>query len=167
MRLAFVVAAALIGVTPSLVAQSKPDVSGTWVLSENMDMNSARTLLGLLAGLCGQRCDIAQDATSLTVTRTTHDSKKVDRFILDGQPHTSSIAAKGATPPMEITTTAKVVEGRIEIDIVEVTKLIGGERRMEVSHVVSLGKPGLIIQTSRGETMPEKRVPARMEYTRR
>jgi hypothetical protein len=94
----------------SLSAQAKPDLSGKWTLVP--DPNAAAAAPAAPAGggggggrgggrgggggqFCGQECTIVQDATSLTVTRTTQAGEVKAVYKLDGSESKNMQAGRG------------------------------------------------------------------------
>jgi hypothetical protein len=104
-RVATAVAALLL--TAGLSAQGKPDFSGKWTLVP--DPNAAAPAGGGGGGggrgggrggggggqLCGQECTITQDATTLTITRTTQAGETKAAYKLDGSESKNMQAGRG------------------------------------------------------------------------
>jgi hypothetical protein len=90
-----------------LAAQAKPDFSGKWTLVP--DPNAAAAPAGGGGGgggrgggrgggggqFCGQECTVMQDATSLTVTRTTPAGEVKAVYKLDGSESKNMQAGRG------------------------------------------------------------------------
>jgi hypothetical protein len=87
-----------------LSAQAAPDLSGKW--TQVPDPNAAAAAPGGGGGgrggrgggggqFCGQECTIAQDATTLTVTRTTPNGEVKAVYKLDGS-ESKNMQAGGA-----------------------------------------------------------------------
>lgn len=92
-RISFLATAiATFALIAGLSAQGKPDFSGKWSLVP--DPNAAAPAGGGGGGgrgggrggggFCGQECTIAQDATSITITRTTQAGEQKATYKLDG-----------------------------------------------------------------------------------
>jgi hypothetical protein len=102
-RVAMAVAAVLL--TAGLSAQGKADFSGKWTLVP--DPNAAPAGGGGGGGrggrgggggggqLCGQECTITQDATTLTITRTTQAGETKAVYKLDGSESKNTQAGRG------------------------------------------------------------------------
>jgi hypothetical protein len=88
-----------------LGAQAKPDLSGSWTLVP--DPNAAAPGGGGPGGgrggrggggggaFCGQQCTIAQDGTTLTVTRTTQAGEQKAMYRLDGSESKNAQQGRG------------------------------------------------------------------------
>jgi hypothetical protein len=96
MRRIFFLTAALTAVLfgAGLAAQAKPDFSGKWTLVPDPNAAAPDAAGGGRGGrggrggggqqFCGQECTITQDATTLTVTRTTQAGEQKATYKLDG-----------------------------------------------------------------------------------
>jgi hypothetical protein len=115
-------AAGVVLFATSLSAQA-PNFAGKWTL--NVDPNAAAPPAGGGGGrggggrggggggFCGMTCDITQDATTLTIKRTTQAGETSTAYKLDGKEGT--ISQQGPNGPTEIKYTAKVEGGKITV----------------------------------------------------
>jgi hypothetical protein len=91
-----------------LSAQAKPDFSGKWTLVPDPNAAAAAPAGGGGGGggrgggrgggggqFCGQECTVAQDATTLTVTRTTQAGEVKAVYKLDGSESKNMQAGRG------------------------------------------------------------------------
>lgn len=101
--------AATVMLVVGLSAQAKPDFSGKWTLVP--DPNAAAAAPAGPGGggrgggrggrgggggqFCGQECTIAQDATTLTITRTTPNGEVKAAYKLDGSESKNMVAGRG------------------------------------------------------------------------
>jgi hypothetical protein len=146
-----------------LSAQAKPDLSGKWTLVP--DPNAAppggggggggrgggRGGGGRGGGFCGQECTIAQDATTLTVTRTTQGGEQKAVYKLDGSESKNTQQGRGGAVEitskamwdgnkLAITTMQPGREGGPGVTTKSVISVTGGQ--MEVENSVEGGQGG-------------------------
>ncbi len=167
-------------VSPDALKKPAPDFSGTWAFVSEGDLssertllptrnaNSARTLMGLLTGLCEGRCEIVQDARTIKFTRDGHGGPTSFEYVLDGVARKTALPSSGADMGTEWTTEAGWVSDTIVITITEVTKLRGGgERRVETRYVLAqTGGGGMSLETTVTDTQGAKPVPIMMRYVK-
>ena len=94
---------AAVTLVAGLAAQAKPDFSGKWTLVP--DPNAAAAPAGPGGGgggrgggggqFCGPECTVAQDGTSLTITRTTQAGETKAVYKLDGSESKNMQAGRG------------------------------------------------------------------------
>ena len=142
-----------------LSAQGKPDLSGKWTLVP--DPNAAAPGGGGPGGgrggrggggggaFCGQECTIAQDGTTLTVTRTTQGGEQKATYKLDGSESKNmqqgrggqtEIVSKAMVEGDKITITSSQPgrEGGPAVTRKTVVSMTGGQ--MEVENTVDFGQ---------------------------
>ena len=98
---------AALALVAGLAAQAKPDFSGKWTLVPDPNAAAAPAPGGGGGGgrgggrgggggqFCGQECTVMQDATSLTVTRTTQAGEVKAVYKLDGSESKNMQAGRG------------------------------------------------------------------------
>ncbi len=151
MRLALTLLAALTvtasAQTPTASTQEKPDYSGTWSLPlrEGVFVNT----------LCGERCTIAQDGSTLKVTRDVPNGSlgfvgylpgDVWTFVLDGGVEHHTVSST------DVATESSWVSGAIAIRITVVDKLQSGTRSLETKCVLSRTAAGMTVETTQTDT---------------
>ncbi len=87
---ALVGAAALVLMASSLLAQSKPNFAGTWSMVTDPNAQGGGGGRGGFGGF-GQEATVTQDATTLTVTRTTQMGEIKSVYKLDGSESTNTL----------------------------------------------------------------------------
>jgi TonB family protein len=144
--------------TPTASTPEKPNVSGTWSVPPRTDLSlegavRERVLDGTL---CGERCEITQDGSTLRVTRHLPNGSpdvlaylpgEVWTFVVDGgvEHQTSSSA--------DVATEARWVSGTIVIKIAVVKTLPGGGARMlETKSVFSRTAARMTAETTQTDT---------------
>ena len=144
-------ALALVIGSANLMAQAKPSFAGTWTLQQpegggggGGGRGGGRGGGGFGGGAfaCGQQCTIAQDANTLTVTRTMGENTVSAKYMLDGSESSNTSMGRGG----EVTVVSKAVwEGN---NLVITTTLPnGGEAKATLSMAdgmmtVSTTRPG-------------------------
>jgi len=134
------VAALLIAAT--VIAQTPPNFAGKWTLVA--DPNAAPAGGGRGMGGLGQEATIVQDATSLTITRTTPVGSFTNTYKLDGSESKNTLNMNGTA--IEQVSKAKWDGGKL---LVNTTMNFNGNP-IEVSMVMSLDTTGsLVVETTR------------------
>jgi TonB family protein len=151
--------------TPMASTQEKPNFSGTWGVIATTFMRAgtttdvtraeaerARVLVGTL---CGERCTIAQDGSTLKVTRDLPNGSlgfvgylpgDVWTFVLDGGVEHHAVSST------EVATEARWVSGAIAIRITVVDTLQSGTRSLETKCVLSRTAAGMTVETTQTDT---------------
>ena len=123
-RMAIALTAATLLVSAGLSAQA-PALSGHWTLVP--DPNAAPPAGGGggggkgggrgggAQGFCGMECTIAQDAKTLTVTRTTQAGEQKAVYNLDGSDSKNMVPGRQGGAPTEVVSKAKVEGSKIVI----------------------------------------------------
>ena len=93
-RTAVAVCAALVVIAASVFAQATPNFAGKWTV-----IPDANTPAGGMGGL-GQSATIAQDAATLTITRTTQMGEFVTTYKLDGSDSKNTLKMQDASIDM-------------------------------------------------------------------
>jgi hypothetical protein len=156
------VAVAAVLLVSGVSAQGKPDLSGKWTLVP--DPNAAPAGGGGGGGrggrggrgggggqaFCGNECTITQDATTLTVTRTTQGGEQKAMYRLDGSESKNSQQGRGGESvevvskatwdgaKLSIETTQPGRQGGANITRKSVVTMNGGQ--MEVENTVDAGQ---------------------------
>ena len=134
------VAALLIAAT--VIAQTPPNFAGKWTLVP--DPNAAPAGGGRGAGGLGQEATIVQDATSLTITRTTPVGSFTSTYKLDGSESKNTLNMQGNA--IDQVSKAKWDGGKL---LVNTTMNFNGNP-VETSMVMSLDATGnLVVETTR------------------
>jgi TonB family protein len=162
MRLALPIVAILtvtaLAQIPTESTHAKPNFSGTWSVPPRTDFSlegavRERVLDGTL---CGERCEITQDGSTLKVTRHPPNGPpdvlaylpgEVWTFVVDGgvEHQTSSSA--------DVATEARWVSGTIVIGIAVVERLSGGgTRTLETKSVFSRTAARMTVETTQTDT---------------
>jgi hypothetical protein len=132
-------AAALVFVTASLLAQAPPSFAGKWTLVA--DPNAAP---GTGMGGIGQTATIEQDATTLTVTRTTPMGTFASTYKLDGSESKNTANMQGNS--IDMLSKAKWDGGKLLVN----TSMNFNGNPVETSMVMSLDPAGnLVVETTR------------------
>jgi hypothetical protein len=135
-------AAALLFAAPNAIAQAKPDFSGKWSLIT--DSAAAPTGGGRGGGGLGESPSIAQDASTLTITRTTQAGEVKSVYNLDGSPSKNTVAMRGGS--VEQTSTAKWDANKL---VISTTFNMGGSD-VTTSMALSLDASGNLVVESTG-----------------
>lgn len=139
MKRAISAVAALAFIAATVIAQAPPSFAGKWTLVA--DPNAAPG--GGIGGL-GQEATIVQDATSLTITRTTPVGTFTSTYKLDGSESKNTLNMNGNA--IEQVSKAKWDGGKL---LVNTTMNFNGNP-VEVSMVMSLDTAGnLVVETTR------------------
>jgi hypothetical protein len=157
---ALMAAAALVIFTTGLSAQGKPSFVGKWTLQADPAAappagggggragGGGGRMGGMGGGLgfaCGTECTIAQDATTLTVTRTTPAGETKAAFKLDGTESTNSMTMGETT----MTSKSKAVWEGAKL-VITTTADMGGQA-IETKATLSLDASGnLVVERAGG-----------------
>jgi TonB family protein len=148
---------------PTASAQEKPDFSGTWGVPATTvvraggttDVAEAERGRAVAGTLCGERCAIAQDGSTLKVTRDLPNGSlgfigylpgEVWTFALDGGVEHQTLSST------DVTTEARWVSGAIAIRITVVDMLQAGTRSLETKCVLSRTAAGMTVETTQTDT---------------
>ena len=108
--------AAVVMMTASVFAQA-PNFAGKW--TADAEKNAAAMPAGGggggRGGGMGGEMTIAQDATTMTITRTTPNGETKTVYKLDGSESKNMQAGRGGGDPVEVVSVAKVAAGKITI----------------------------------------------------
>lgn len=139
-RTASAVAAVMVLVAAALVAQTPPNFAGKWTLVP--DTNAAA---GGGRGMpASPNMTVTQDATTLTMTRTTPMGEITSSYKLDGTESKNTINVQGNS--MDQLSTAKWDAGKLKIN----TSMNFQGQSVEISTVLSLDDAGnLVVETTR------------------
>jgi hypothetical protein len=136
------VAAALVCITATLPAQAPPNFAGKWTLV--VDPNAAPAGGGRGMGGIGQSAAIVQDATTLTITRTTQVGEFTSTYKLDGTESKNTMNMGGNA--VDLLSKAKWEGSKLTV---ATTMNIGGNP-VETSMVMALDPDGnLLVETTR------------------
>jgi len=136
------VAAALVCITATLPAQAPPNFAGKWTLV--VDPNAAPAGGGRGMGGIGQSATIVQDATTLTITRTTPVGEFTSTYKLDGTESKNTMNMGGNA--VDLLSKAKWEGSKLTV---ATTMNIGGNT-VETSMVMALDPDGnLSVETTR------------------
>jgi hypothetical protein len=136
------VAAALVCITATLSAQAPPNFAGKWTLV--VDPNAAPAGGGRGMGGIGQSATIVQDATTLTITRTTQVGEFTSTYKLDGTESKNTMNMGGNA--VDLLSKAKWEGSKLAV---ATTMNIGGNA-VETSMVMALDPDGnLLVETTR------------------
>ena len=146
MRRAFFHLAGMAVLTAGVLAQATPNFAGTWTVVPDTNAPQAGAgrggrgggLLGL-----GQQATIAQDAKTLTLTRTTQAGETTSLYSLDGSKSTNKVTFGENT--LELVSTAKWDGPRL---VVTTTADFQGNA-FETTMRLSLEGGNLIVETTR------------------
>jgi hypothetical protein len=129
--------AALIAATTIAAAQAPPSFAGKWTLVP--DPNAAGGMGGL-----GQEATITQDASTMTITRTTQMGTFTSNYKMDGTESKNTLSIQGNT--VEQVATAKWDAGKLRVN----TKMDFGGNPVELTMVLSLDPSGtLLVESTR------------------
>ena len=136
------VAAALVCITATLSAQTPPNFAGKWTLV--VDPNAAPAGGGRGMGGIGQSATVVQDATTLTITRTTQVGEFTSTYKLDGTESKNTMNMGGNA--VDLLSKAKWEGSKLTV---ATTMNIGGNT-VETSMVMALDPDGnLLVETTR------------------
>jgi hypothetical protein len=136
------VAAALVCITATLSAQTPPNFAGKWTLV--VDANAAPAGGGRGMGGIGQSATIVQDATTLTITRTTQVGEFTSTYKLDGTESKNTMNMGGNA--VDLLSKAKWEGSKLAV---ATTMNIGGNP-VETSMIMALDPDGnLLVETTR------------------
>jgi hypothetical protein len=137
----------LIGTT-SLSAQERPNFSGTWTLQQSGDAaagggGGARGGRGGGRGMgLGMGATIAQDAGTLTITRTTQNGEVKSVYKLDGSESRNTVTGRGGQ-------TEQVSKARWDGNKVVITTTLSmGENTFDSTMALSLDNEQLVVETT-------------------
>jgi hypothetical protein len=137
-RAAVTICAALVVLTASVFAQTAPNFAGKWTLVPDP---SAPT--GGMGGL-GQTATVVQDATSLTITRTTQMGEFTTTYKLDGSESKNTVNMGGNS--VDMLSKVKSEAGKLIVN----TSMSFDGNAMETSMTLSLDAAGnLIVESTR------------------
>ena len=118
-------------------AQAPPNFAGKWTLVP--DPNAPPGMGGL-----GQEANITQDASTLTITRTTQMGTFTSNYKLDGSESKNTLNVQGNS--VDQTSTAKWDAGKLLVN----TKMDFGGNPVEIKMVMSLDASGnLVVESTR------------------
>lgn len=136
------VAAALVCITATLSAQTPPNFAGKWTLV--VDPNAAPAGGGRGMGGIGQSATIVQDATTLTITRTTQVGEFTSTYKLDGTESKNTMNMGGNA--VDLLSKAKWEGSKLTV---ATTMNLNGNP-VETSMVMALDADGnLLVETTR------------------
>lgn len=136
------VAAALVCITATLSAQTPPNFAGKWTLV--VDPNAAPAGGGRGMGGIGQSATIVQDATTLTITRTTQVGEFTSTYKLDGSETKNTMNMGGNA--VDLLSKAKWEGSKLTV---ATTMNLNGNP-VETSMVMALDADGnLLVETTR------------------
>jgi hypothetical protein len=136
------VAAALVCITATLPAQAPPNFAGKWTLV--VDPNAAPAGGGRGMGGIGQSATIVQDATTLTITRTTQVGEFTSTYKLDGSESKNTMNMGGNA--VDLLSKAKWEGSKLTV---ATTMNLNGNA-VETSMVMALDSDGnLLVETTR------------------
>jgi hypothetical protein len=135
-------AAAVVLATALTLAQAPPNFAGKWTVVP--DPNAAGGGGRGMGGALGQEATIAQDAATLTITRTTPMGTFTSTYKLDGSESKNSLNIQGNA--VEQVSTAKWDGGKLNVN----TKMDFGGNPVETSMIMSLDPSGnLVVESTR------------------
>ena len=136
------VAAALVCITATLSAQTPPNFAGKWTLV--VDPNAAPAGGGRGMGGIGQSATIVQDATTLTITRTTQVGEFTSTYKLDGTESKNTMNMGGNA--VDLLSKAKWESSKLTV----ATTMNFNGNPVETSMVMALDADGnLLVETTR------------------
>ena len=134
----FLTVAAVVVAMTIVAAQAPPNLAGKWTL-----VPDANTPQGGMGGL-GQEATITQDATTLSITRTTQMGTFTSNYKLDGSETKNTLSIQGNS--IDQFSTAKWDAGKLRLN----TKMDFGGNPVEISTVLSLEPSGtLVVESTR------------------
>ena len=134
-------AVALVLASSMAIAQAPPNFAGKWTVVP--DPNAAGGRGGMAGGL-GQEATITQDATTLTIVRTTQMGTFTSAYKLDGSESRNTLNMQGNT--VDQLSIAKWDGGKLRVN----TKMDFGGNVVETSMVMSLDSTGnLVVESTR------------------
>ena len=137
-----VATAALVFITAALSAQTPPNFAGKWTLV--VDPNAAPAGGGRGMGGIGQSATIVQDATTLTITRTTQVGEFTSTYKLDGSESKNTMNMGGNA--VDLLSKAKWEGSKLTV---ATTMNLNGNA-VETSMVMALDSNGdLLVETTR------------------
>jgi hypothetical protein len=137
-RTAVIICAALVVVTASVFAQTAPNFAGKWTLVPDPGAPA-----GGMGGL-GQTVNIVQDATSLTVTRTTQMGEFTTVYKLDGSESKNTVNMGGNS--IDMLSKVKSEAGKLIVN----TSMSFDGNPVETSMTMSLDAAGnLVVESTR------------------
>jgi hypothetical protein len=142
MKRAITAAAALVFITWALSAQAPPNFAGKWTLVA--DPTAAPAGGGRGMGGIGQTATIVQDATALTITRTTQMGEFTSTYKLDGSDSKNTMNMGGNA--VDLVSKAKWEGSKLTV---HTTMNLNGNP-VETSMVMALDADGnLMVETTR------------------
>ena len=124
--------------TALTLAQAPPNFAGKWTLVPDPNAQG-----GGMGGL-GQETTITQDASTLTITRTTQMGTFTSNYKLDGSESKNTLTFQGNS--IDQVSTAKWDADKLRVN----TKMDMGGNPVEVSMVMSVDAAGnLVVETTR------------------
>ena len=130
--------AAFIAATTIAAAQAPPTFAGKWTLIP--DPNAPG---GGMGGL-GQEATITQDASTITITRTTQMGTFTSNYKLDGTESKNTLSMQGNA--IEQVSTAKWDAGKLRVN----TKMDFGGNPVELTMILALDPSGnLLVESTR------------------
>jgi hypothetical protein len=137
---AVVCAAAIVFITASVLAQTPPSFAGKWtvVADPNAPTGGGRGMGGL-----GDTATIVQDATSLTITRTTQMGEFTSTYKLDGSDSKNTLNMAGNA--IEMVSKVKSEAGKLVVN----TSMNFNGNPVETTMTLSLDAGGNLLVESR------------------
>jgi hypothetical protein len=134
----FMTLAVVVVAMTMVAAQAPPNFAGKWTL-----VPDANTPQGGMGGL-GQEATITQDATTLSITRTTQMGTFTSNYKLDGSETKNTLSIQGNS--IDQFSTTKWDGGKLRLN----TKMDFGGNPVEISTVLSLDPSGtLVVESTR------------------
>jgi hypothetical protein len=131
-------AVAVVLATALTLAQAPPNFAGKWTLVPDPNAQG-----GGMGGL-GQEASITQDASTLSITRTTQMGTFTSNYKLDGSESRNTLSFQGNS--IDQVSTAKWDASKLRVN----TKMDFGGNVAEISMVMSLDPTGnLLVETTR------------------
>jgi hypothetical protein len=128
--------------TALTLAQAPPNFAGKWTVVP--DPSAAGGDRGGMGGALGQEATMTQDASSLTITRTTPMGTFTSTYKLDGSESRNTLNVQGNS--VDQVSTAKWDGGKLNVN----TKMDFGGNLVETSMVMSLDAAGnLVVDSTR------------------
>ena len=129
--------------TALTLAQAPPNFAGKWTLAPDANAAAGGGRGGMGGGL-GQEATITQDASTLTINRTTQMGEFTSTYKLDGSESRNTLNFQGNS--VDQLSTAKWDGGKLNVH----TKMDFGGNVVETSMVMSLDASGnLLVETTR------------------
>jgi uncharacterized protein YdeI (BOF family) len=142
-RKGIAIAAVLALVMTTVLAQTPPNFAGKWTLVVDPNAAPAGGGRGMAGGL-GQSATIVQDATTLTMTRTTQMGEFTSTYKLDGTESKNTLNMQGN--PVEQLSIAKWDGSKLKVN----TTMNFNGNPVETSMIMSLDDAGnLVVESTR------------------